>query len=139
MITYKLKIRDIRKGQLSRGAMEEPRPGGTAFMITVSPAPGKYDFPSLSKGYSQGSAQPKCNGRASPWRNRLHDHGNLCASMSIVVIMRIIAASKGTMLRSLAVQYSGDVRKVLQPRDYHDFKEIDKIEIIHDAKGKRDI
>ncbi|KAI4479452.1 hypothetical protein M0802_014384 [Mischocyttarus mexicanus] len=80
--------------------MEEPRPGGTAFMITVTSAPG---------------------------------------NMSIVVIMRIIAASKGTMLRSLAVQYSGDVRKVLQPRDYHDFKEIDKIEIIHDAKGKRDI
>ena len=26
-------------------------------------------------GQSQGSAQPKCNGRASPWGNRLGDHG----------------------------------------------------------------
>jgi len=24
--------------------MEEPRPGGTAFLITVASAPGKYDF-----------------------------------------------------------------------------------------------
>ncbi|KAL1122526.1 hypothetical protein AAG570_002857 [Ranatra chinensis] len=30
-------------------------------------------------GYSQGSAQPQCNGGASPWRNRLVDHGNLHA------------------------------------------------------------
>ena len=30
-------------------------------------------FPHLGK--SQGSTQPKCNGRASPWRNHLHDHG----------------------------------------------------------------
>lgn len=37
-------IRDIRKGQLNRSAMEEPRPGGTAFMITVTSTPGKYAF-----------------------------------------------------------------------------------------------
>ena len=29
-------------------------------------------FPHLGK--SQGSAQPKCNGKASPWRNCLDDH-----------------------------------------------------------------
>ncbi len=32
-----------RRGQPNRSAMEGPHPGGTAFMITVSPAPGKYD------------------------------------------------------------------------------------------------
>uniref|UniRef100_A0A1B0CML2 Uncharacterized protein n=1 Tax=Lutzomyia longipalpis TaxID=7200 RepID=A0A1B0CML2_LUTLO len=35
-------IRDNRKGQPNRGAMEEPRLGGTALMITVAPTPGKY-------------------------------------------------------------------------------------------------
>lgn len=34
-------IRSIRKGQPYRGAMARPRPGGTAFMITVSSAPSK--------------------------------------------------------------------------------------------------
>ncbi len=33
-----------RRGQPDRSAMEGPHPGGTAFMITVSPAPGKYAF-----------------------------------------------------------------------------------------------
>ncbi|CAG9790028.1 unnamed protein product [Diatraea saccharalis] len=33
-------IRDNRRGQPHRSAMEEPRPGGTAFLITVSPTPG---------------------------------------------------------------------------------------------------
>nr|KAF7431470.1 hypothetical protein H0235_004394 [Vespula pensylvanica] len=32
-------IRDIRKGQPNRSAMEKPRPGGTAFLITVTSAP----------------------------------------------------------------------------------------------------
>lgn len=35
-------IRGIRKGQPNRSAMEKPRPGGTAFLITVTSAPGKY-------------------------------------------------------------------------------------------------
>jgi len=35
-------FRGIRKGQLDRSAMEEPHPGGTAFLITVASAPGKY-------------------------------------------------------------------------------------------------
>ena len=33
-----------RKSQPNLSAMAEPRPGSTAFMITVSPVPGKYDF-----------------------------------------------------------------------------------------------
>ena len=37
-------IRGIRKGQPNRSAMEKPRPGGTAFLITVTSAPGKYAF-----------------------------------------------------------------------------------------------
>ena len=28
----------------NRSAMERPRPGGTAFVITISSVPGKYDF-----------------------------------------------------------------------------------------------
>ncbi|CAH1405948.1 unnamed protein product [Nezara viridula] len=32
----------FREGQPDRSAMEEPHPGGTAFMITVTPTPGKY-------------------------------------------------------------------------------------------------
>ena len=31
-----------RRGQPNRSAMEGPHPGGTAFLITVSPVPGKY-------------------------------------------------------------------------------------------------
>ena len=31
-----------RKGQPNRGAMERPHSGGTAYVITVSPVPGKY-------------------------------------------------------------------------------------------------
>ena len=43
----KLRARDthvwgIREGQLNRSAMEEPHPGGTALLITVTPTPGKY-------------------------------------------------------------------------------------------------
>ena len=42
-----------RRGQPSRGAMTRPRPGGTAFKITVTPEPGKYDLttflPTISK------------------------------------------------------------------------------------------
>lgn len=30
-------------------------------------------------GRSQASAQPECNGRASPWGHRLLDHGSPCA------------------------------------------------------------
>ncbi len=37
-------IRDNRGGQLNRSAMEKPRPGGTALLITVTPTPGKYDL-----------------------------------------------------------------------------------------------
>lgn len=33
-----------RRSQPTRSAMHRPRPGGTAFMITVSPAPGKYEI-----------------------------------------------------------------------------------------------
>ena len=33
-----------RRRQLNRSAMEEPLPGRTALMITVSPVPGKYDL-----------------------------------------------------------------------------------------------
>ena len=45
--TNKLRTRDthiwgIRRRQLNRSAMEEPLPGGTAAMITVSSVPGKY-------------------------------------------------------------------------------------------------
>lgn len=32
-----------RRSQPMRSAMHRPRPGGTAFLITVSPAPGKYE------------------------------------------------------------------------------------------------
>ena len=35
-------IWDYRRRQLIRSAMEKPRPGPTAYMITVRPAPGKY-------------------------------------------------------------------------------------------------
>ncbi|KAF7402523.1 hypothetical protein HZH66_004790 [Vespula vulgaris] len=54
--------RDIRKGQLNRSAMEEPRPGGTAFLITVSPAPGK----DIRKGQLNRSAmeEPRPGGTA---------------------------------------------------------------------------
>ena len=42
-----------RRGQPSRGAMARPRPEGTAFKITVTPEPGKYDcttfLPTISK------------------------------------------------------------------------------------------
>ena len=33
-----------RRGQPNRSAMERPRPGGTALVITVSSVPGKYAF-----------------------------------------------------------------------------------------------
>ena len=33
-----------RRGQPNRSAMERPHPGRTAFLITVSPVPGKYEF-----------------------------------------------------------------------------------------------
>lgn len=44
----KLRARDthiwgIRRSQPNRSAMERPRPGGTAFLITVAPTPGKYE------------------------------------------------------------------------------------------------
>ncbi|KPJ17545.1 hypothetical protein RR48_03506 [Papilio machaon] len=39
-----IRIRDNRRGQPNRSAMEGPRPGGTAFVITVAPTPGKYDY-----------------------------------------------------------------------------------------------
>jgi hypothetical protein len=49
-----IRIRDNRRGQPHRSAMEEPRPGGTALMITVSPTPGKYDFNcSAREGHSR--------------------------------------------------------------------------------------
>lgn len=45
----KLRVRDtriwgIRRGQPNRSAMEGPHPGGTAFLITVTPTPGKYEL-----------------------------------------------------------------------------------------------
>jgi len=33
-----------RRGQPNQSAMEGPRPGGSALLITESPVPGKYDF-----------------------------------------------------------------------------------------------
>uniref|UniRef100_A0A2H1V9D1 SFRICE_007151 n=1 Tax=Spodoptera frugiperda TaxID=7108 RepID=A0A2H1V9D1_SPOFR len=42
-------IRDNRRGQPNRSAMRGSRPGGTAFLITVSPMPGKYDFVSAQR------------------------------------------------------------------------------------------
>ena len=42
-------IRDNRRGQPNRSAMGRPRPGGTAFLITVSPMPGKYEFCTVSR------------------------------------------------------------------------------------------
>ncbi|KAL1122511.1 hypothetical protein AAG570_002842 [Ranatra chinensis] len=50
---------------------------GTARTQSRLPKITRPRYPHL--GYSQGSAQPQCNGRASPWRNRLVDHGNLHA------------------------------------------------------------
>lgn len=38
------RIWGIRRGQHSRSAMAEPRPGWTTFMIMVSPLPGKYEL-----------------------------------------------------------------------------------------------
>ena len=35
-------IRGSRRGQSNRSAMEGSHPGGTAFLITVTPTPGKY-------------------------------------------------------------------------------------------------
>ncbi|CAD0203154.1 unnamed protein product [Chrysodeixis includens] len=43
-------IRDNRKGQPARSAMGRPRPGRTAFMITVFPTPGKYEFTTAAWG-----------------------------------------------------------------------------------------
>ena len=40
--TRVIHIWDNRKGQPNRSAMERPRPGGTALVITVTPVPGKY-------------------------------------------------------------------------------------------------
>ena len=40
-----------RRGQPNRSAMEGPHPGGTAFLITVSPVPGKYAFSFTDSGY----------------------------------------------------------------------------------------
>ena len=34
---------DERRGQLHRSAMVKPRPGGTAFVITVTSAPSKFN------------------------------------------------------------------------------------------------
>lgn len=45
-------IWEIRRGQHSRSAMAEPRPGWTAFVITVSPLPGKYELYTLVEEYS---------------------------------------------------------------------------------------
>ena len=40
-----------RKCQPNLSAMEGSLPGGTALMITVPPAPGKYDFEACCRGY----------------------------------------------------------------------------------------
>jgi len=37
-----------RRGQPNRSAMEGPRPGGSALLITDSPVPGKYDIHSVA-------------------------------------------------------------------------------------------
>ena len=42
--TRVIHIRDDRKSQPNRSAMERPHPGGTALRITVSSVPGKYAF-----------------------------------------------------------------------------------------------
>ena len=42
----------IHPGQHSRSAMAEPRQRWTAFLITVSPLPGKYEFPTICMGHS---------------------------------------------------------------------------------------
>ncbi|GBP88765.1 hypothetical protein EVAR_17873_1 [Eumeta japonica] len=44
------RIRGNRRGQPDRSAMEGPRPGGTAFVITVSPTPGKYARGAAARG-----------------------------------------------------------------------------------------
>ena len=45
-------IWEIRRGQHSRSAMAEPRPGWTTFMIMVSPLPGKYELYTVNVGKS---------------------------------------------------------------------------------------
>jgi len=52
--TKKLRTRvvhiwDNRRLQPNRSAMERPRPGETAFLITVLPVPGKYAWATSSK------------------------------------------------------------------------------------------
>ena len=44
-------IWEIRRGQHSRSAMAEPRPGWTAFLFTVSPLPGKYELYTLVESH----------------------------------------------------------------------------------------
>ena len=41
----------IRRGQHSRSAMAEPRPGWTTFLIMVSPLPGKYELHAPHRGH----------------------------------------------------------------------------------------
>ncbi|KAK3739361.1 hypothetical protein RRG08_041680 [Elysia crispata] len=96
-----------RRVQPNRSAMEGPRPGQTSWLIKVPPVPDGYvcaqtcnifnisPFTNLSSrngGFelptevtsketeSQGSAQPKCNGRASTWADLLVDQGTTRAS-----------------------------------------------------------
>lgn len=47
---------------------------GTARTQSPLPKITRPRYPHL--GHSQKSAQPKCNGKASSWGNRLRDHGN---------------------------------------------------------------
>jgi len=47
---------------------------GTARTQSRLPKITRPSYPHL--GQSQGSTQPQCNGRVSPWGNRLQDHGN---------------------------------------------------------------
>ena len=59
---------------------------GTARMQSRLP---KITRPSYTHlGQSQGSTQPQCNGRASPWGNRLLDHGNPYARRNMLELFK---------------------------------------------------
>ena len=48
----------------------------TQFPTNINCTPESSTFGKIAR--SQGSSQPQCNGGASPWGNRRHDHGFPC-------------------------------------------------------------